>query len=313
MADDKRRLGRSLESLITAARGRELSMDVVQRSGHRIQGVRVESISPNPFQPRTTFDVEALNELIASLRTHGLMQPIVVRSTEEGFELVAGERRWRACRELGWETIDAVVIDADDRRMLEWALVENIQRESLGPIEMAQAFRQMVHDFQATQEDVAKAVGMSRPAVANLLRLLELPEDVQQRVSRGTLSMGAARALLPLPGDAQRTLAERIEREALNVRQVEDLVRAQVAPASKPAPAQQPTKVEVDPNQLALVEELQDLLGTKVSIQGTLDRGRLWIQYHSARELDRLVRKLRGEAPRFEGADADDASETINV
>ena len=302
MADEKKRLGRSLESLISAARGRELSMDVVSRSGHRVQGVAVENVAPNPFQPRREFAIEALNGLVESLRTHGLMQPIVVRQSGDSYEIVAGERRWRASRELGWDSIDAVVIEADDRRMLEWALVENIQREGLGPLELARAFRQLAQEFSLTQEAVARAVGMSRPAVANFIRLLELPQSVQERVSRGTVSVGAARALLALGSAAeQEAAAQEIEGGALNVHQVEEFVRERTPGRRRKVAAT--GKAAVDPNQRALAEELQELLGTKVSIQGSLKRGRLWIQFHSARELDRLVRRLRGEAPSLQEPD----------
>ena len=154
MADQKKRLGRSLESLISAARGQELNMDVVRSSGHRVQSVAVESVSPNPFQPRTEFAIEALNGLVESLRTHGLMQPIVVRKTGDRYEIVSGERRWRASRELGWDAIDAVVIQADDRRMLEWALVENIQREGLGPLEGTDEDPSIAHHVMNTQRDI---------------------------------------------------------------------------------------------------------------------------------------------------------------
>lgn len=312
MADDKKRLGRSLESLISAARGRELNVELVRESGHRIQTVETENIRANPFQPRKEFAVDALNELVDSLRTHGLMQPIVVRKVGPHFEIVAGERRWRASRELGWTSIDAVVIEADDRRMLEWALVENIQRQELGALELARSFRQLAQEFGLTQDEVGKAVGMSRPAVANIMRLLELPPSVQDRVSRGTVSMGAARALLALPTvEEQEAVAARIEEQNLNVRAVEDLVRASV-PEKARVSARPKTGGETDPNQKALIEELQELLGTKVGIQGSLDRGRVWIQFHTARELDRLVRRLRGQAPSFGGPDVDD-HENANI
>jgi len=264
--------------------------------------VAVENVAPNPFQPRREFAIEALNGLVESLRTHGLMQPIVVRQSGDSYEIVAGERRWRASRELGWDSIDAVVIEADDRRMLEWALVENIQREGLGPLELARAFRQLAQEFSLTQEAVARAVGMSRPAVANFIRLLELPQSVQERVSRGTVSVGAARALLALGSAAeQEAAAQEIEGGALNVRQVEEFVRERTPGRRRKVAAT--GKAAVDPNQRALAEELQELLGTKVSIQGSLKRGRLWIQFHSARELDRLVRRLRGEAPSLQEPD----------
>lgn len=314
MGDDRKRLGRSLESLISAAQGRELSMDVIKRTGHRVQAVVAADITPNPFQPRKVFTLEALNELVESLRAHGLMQPIVVRRQEDRFELIAGERRWRASQELGWETIDAVVVEADDRKMLVWALVENIQRETLGPIELALGFKQLASDFGFTQAQVGRAVGVSRPAVANLVRLLELPDEVQESVSRGTISAGAARALLGLSSiEEQRELASHIETQGLNVRDVEKIVREQTTKKGK-ARRRPTNESPVDPNQQALIEELQATLGTKVSLQGNLKSGRLWIRYHSARELDRLVRRLQGEAPSMESPSVDEGDpQTLSV
>jgi ParB family chromosome partitioning protein len=285
-------------------------MDLINKTGHRVQAVATDEIVPNPFQPRREFDVDALNELIQSLRQHGLMQPIVVRKNDTGFELVAGERRWRASRELGWKEIEAVVIEANDQCMLEWALVENIQRQNLGPLELATAFKHLADDFSLTQEEVGKAVGMSRPAVANLLRLLDLPQSIQERVSRGTVSMGAARALLSVKDSRrQEQIAKQIEDENISVREVEELARTASSPSAKKRAS--PT-APMDPNQASLEKELQQLLGTKVSLPGSLQRGRVVIHYHTARELDRLVRRLRGEAPRFAGPDEDE-SETLTV
>ncbi|HMS15710.1 MAG TPA: ParB/RepB/Spo0J family partition protein [Planctomycetota bacterium] len=295
MSDDKKRLGRGLDSLISSARSRALSVEVIRGAGLRVQRIPVDLLDPNPYQPRVEFRIEALNDLVNSLREHGLMQPIVVRRHEERFQIIAGERRWRASQELGWEMIDAVAIDADDRKMIEWALVENIQREQLGAMELARAFRQMNREFGQTQEEISKAVGMSRPSVANTMRLLDLPQEVQDRVSRGTLAPGAARALLALPqAEAQVELAEEIERTGLNVRGVEERVKKAMSP-SRAAAVSAPT----DANLTSLERELSTLLATRVAIKGTLSRGRLVLDFHSTRELDRLVRKLRGEAPRL--------------
>jgi ParB family chromosome partitioning protein len=280
----------------------------------RIQRIPVELLDPNPYQPRLDFDVAALNELVNSLREHGLMQPIVVRRHEDRFQIIAGERRWRASQELGWDMIDAVAIDADDRKMIEWALVENVQREQLGPMELARAFRQMNREFGQTQEEIAKAVGMSRPNVANMIRLLDLAPAIQERVSRGTISAGAARALLGLPkAEDQARLADEIERLGMNVRAVEERVKQ--ALSSKPKPLGAPP-LPSDPNQEALQRELASQLSTRVLIKGSLKAGRLQIDYHSSKELDRLVRRLRGEAPRLappEAGGLEEESETFRV
>lgn len=322
---EKKRLGRGLDSLISSARSRALSVDAIRGAGLRVQRIPVDLLDPNPYQPRVEFDIVALNELVNSLREHGLMQPIIVRRNEDRYQIVAGERRWRASQELGWEAIDAVAIDADDRKMIEWALVENIQREQLGPIELARAFRRMNREFGQTQEEIARAVGMSRPNVSNTMRLLDLPELVQERVSRGTLTAGAARALLALQDPSmQLGLAEEIERSGMNVRDVEERVKqalqASLAAAAQSGNAPNPLNPgdslsslgslgsldslgnrlgRMDPNQAALEREMSSLLGTRVAIRGTLERGRLQIHYHSSRELDLLIRRLRGEAPRF--------------
>lgn len=314
MSEEKKRLGRGLDSLINSARSRALSVDIIRSAGLRVQRIPVDLLDPNPYQPRVEFDIRSLNDLVDSLREHGLMQPIVVRRNEDRYQIVAGERRWRACQELGWEAIDAVAIDADDRKMIEWALVENIQREQLGPMELARAFRRMNREFGQTQEEIARAVGMSRPNVSNTMRLLDLPEAVQERVSRGTLSAGAARALLALPEPAvQIELAEEIEKSGMNVRDVEDRVKRALSPR-RPGPPE-PRTGRIDPNQAALEREMSSLLGTRLALRGTLDRGSLVIHYHSGRELDRLIRRLRGEAPRFEAPDTGggDAEEAIPV
>ena len=309
MVERERRLGKGLDSLISAARERSLTTDVVGEMGHRVHPVPVESITPNPSQPRRDFPVESLNELISSLRSHGLLQPIVVRRQGEGHQLVAGERRWRAARELGWDQIDAVVVEADDQKMLEWSIIENLQRESLDAIELAHAFQRMIREFQLTQDEVARRVGQSRSSVANMIRLLDLPAPVQARVSRGTVSMGAARALVTLEDrERQEEIANRIELEGLSVRQVESLARDN---RKKPARGGRAR----DPNLVALAKDLEELFSIKVDIEGSFGKGRLVFGYFSQGELDRLVRRLRGQAPQLLGpeGEADEESEAITV
>lgn len=189
--------------------------------------IAVDEIRPNPNQPRRSLDPAALEALAASIRTSGLVQPVVVRRVEEGFELIAGERRWRAARAAGLARVPALVREADERERLELALVENVVREDLNPIEVARALAVLIEDFGQTHAALAERLGRSRPAVSNLVRLLELPDDVQQMVASGQLSEGHARAILQLEGAAaRRRLAERIVRDELSVRQAEDLARA---------------------------------------------------------------------------------------
>lgn len=294
MSNTERRLGRGLDSLISAARADRLDADAIQASGKRIERVGLSRIRPNPFQPRTNFELEPLNELVESLRAHGLMQPIVLRRKPSGFEIVAGERRFRAATELGWDSIDALVVEADDRRMLEWALVENIQREQLSPIELARSLADLIERHGASQADAGKAVGMSRPAVSNHLRLLELPDDLQEMVSRGTLSMGAARALLPLENaEVQRETALAAVAGGWSVRQLEEAVRThQAAPESAPDTTASPGKRTVRPDAAELAGQIEALLGCKAEVRGTGRKGKLILHYGSREELEGLLRRM---------------------
>ena len=294
MVDQGRRLGKGLDSLISSARDRSLSVDIIRKTGHRIQAVPTESIDPNPFQPRREFRIEELNDLVESLRLHGLMQPIVVRRNGERFQLIAGERRWRASRELGWQTIDAVVVEADDRRMLEWALIENIQRENLGPLELAVAYRDLMLRYDLTQDEVAKNLGKSRPNVANHLRLLDLPDSIKDRVSRGTVSMGAARAILALKDvELQEKIAAQVEAGELNVREIEELARSTSDAGVAAGSTGVRTPPPADPNFEAIREELQSLFATKVVLKGSLRRGRVIVHFSSAAQLDGLISQWR--------------------
>jgi ParB family chromosome partitioning protein len=252
--------------------------------------LEVSKIRPNPRQPRRTFDDAGLDELASSMRKEGLLQPVVVRPIADGrFELIAGERRWRAAQRAGIHQIPAVVRDVPDEKLLELALIENLQREELNPIEEAEAYRILVDDLQLTQNEVAERVGKQRTTVANALRLLNLPELVKDMVRGRRLSMGHARALLALEDASEiESLARRVIAEGLSVREVES--RAKRPAGTKPRPGR-PTK-PIDPNVAAAESTLQRVLGTKVRILGNATVGRVEVHYHSAEELDRVYRLI---------------------
>jgi ParB family chromosome partitioning protein len=285
---NERRLGRGLGAL--------LSEPEVQAKPIELE---LASIRPNPHQPRRSFDSEALGELRDSIRQHGVLQPIVVRPRGDGFEIVAGERRWRASALAGLTRIPAVVRDGlDDREMLELALVENVQRQDLDPIERARAFVRLREVLGMTQEQVADRVGLRRPTVTNLVRLLELPESIQALVSGGQLSMGHARAVLGEPDPATRLeLAKAAVAQRWSVREIESRVRSsqRERPASSRRGLAPPTTDAVA--WVASVEDrLKAALGTRVEVQtGAGDRGRILIDYFGRRDLDRLLAIL---APR---------------
>jgi len=285
-------LGRGLSALIPGA------PESGEASG--LLEVPVNAVSPNPKQPRTRFDDEAIAALAASIREVGILQPIVVRKAGAGYELIAGERRLRAAKLAGLATIPVVVRDTDDADTLREALIENIHREDLGPIELAEAFRELLEELGLKQEELADRVGVSRSHIANTIRLLQLPIDVQQLLTDGKLQAGHARALLALgDAEAQNTLALRTVAEDLTVRDVEDLVRRYVdGPADTPAKA----AVAADPpptdTTMAEVEEiLSEQLATRVQIQMGKKRGRVVIEFGSADDLERIVSEIIGSGP----------------
>ena len=254
--------------------------------------IDIDRIHPNPRQPRQDFDEEALAELTQSLKSQGLIQPVVVRPRGDGhFELIAGERRWRAAQRAGLHRIPAVVRDVPDARLLELALIENVQRAELNAIEEAQAYQVLLQDLGLTQEAVADRVGKSRVTVTNVLRLLQLPRQVQERVRRGKLSMGQARAILGLATpNAQIELAERVEKEGWSVRQVEAWVTRQSREGA--ASAKKTVATRKDPNVAAAEQKLERVLGTRVRIVGRGKGGRLELHYFGPEELDRLYNLL---------------------
>ena len=252
--------------------------------------IEVSKIRPNPRQPRRSFDETGLDELANSMKQQGLLQPVVVRPLPDGrFELVAGERRWRAAQRAGIHQIPAVVRDVPDEKLLELALIENLQREELNPIEEAEAYRILVDDLELTQYEVAERVGKQRTTVANALRLLNLPELVKDMVRDRRISMGHARALLALEDvQAIESLARQVVAEGLSVREVETRAKRPAGTKSRPG---RPTK-PIDPNVAAAESTLQRVLGTKVRIVGNGSVGRVEVHYHSSEELDRVYRLM---------------------
>jgi ParB family transcriptional regulator, chromosome partitioning protein len=259
----------------------------------------VNAISPNPKQPRTHWDEDEIQALAASIREVGILQPIVVRRAGQGYELVAGERRLRAAKVAGLATVPVVVRDTGDADLLREALIENIHREDLGPIELAEAFRALLEELGLKQEDLADRVGVSRSHIANTIRLLQLPPDTQQLLADGRIQAGHARALLSLgDAEAQNALALRVAAEDLSVRETEELVRRYVEgpPAKDEAPAKE-AKSGADPTMGEVEEILSEQLATRVQIQMGKKRGRVIIEFGSPDDLERIVSEIVGSGP----------------
>lgn len=284
----ERRLGRGLDFLISGDLGGFREDEIVH--------VPLQEIRPNPFQPRDDFKEDELRELAASIQEHGVLQPVLVRRVDGGYQLVAGERRFRASQLLERPSIPAVVREADDTQMLEIALIENVQRENLNAIEIARGYAALIERLGLTQQEAAERLGKSRSAVANTLRLLELPRDLQDMVSRGTLSAGHARALLALSDvEARRELARRVQDEGLSVRDVESAARE---PDPTPATAHGGVKPKAPPPARfeAVADDLKRRLGTRVSVRaGRGQKGKIVIDFFSAPDLDRIYGLLIGE------------------
>ncbi|MEK7996092.1 MAG: ParB/RepB/Spo0J family partition protein [Planctomycetota bacterium] len=258
-----------------------------------ITNLSIESIDPNPMQPRSVFHQERLQELAQSIRANGIIQPLVARRRGERFQLVAGERRWRAAKLAGLSEVPVVVREFGDDKLLEVTLIENIQREDLNAIEIAHALERLHKDLGLTHEEIARRTGKDRTTVTNLLRLLRLPGDVQALIAEHRLSMGHARAILGLPTpELQRQAAERVTAQGLSVRQAERLVNRM----TETREAKSADEVEQDPNVKAAVQELERALGTRVRIvEKTEQRGRIEIEYYSPEELQRIYQLIIGE------------------
>ncbi|MGH3292107.1 MAG: ParB/RepB/Spo0J family partition protein [Trebonia sp.] len=268
-----------------------------QVAGAYFEEVAVGSITPNPRQPRQTFDEEALEELAASITEVGLLQPVVVRKLSEGkFELVMGERRWRASQRAGLEFIPAIVRETPDTAMLRDALLENLHRQQLDPLEEAAAYQQLLDDFGATHEQLAQKVGRSRPHISNTLRLLNLPPGVQKRVAAGVLSAGHARALLSLDdAQAQERLAQRIVAEGLSVRSVEEIVALGDDKPEKQS-RKPVTAKPVAPALRHLSDRLSDLFETRVKVEMGRSKGKITVEFATIDDLERIVKAMSPDA-----------------
>lgn len=280
-------LGKGLDALIPDLKVEE---ETVRDAGKKtIEEVEVERIEPNRYQPRTNFDPEKLKELAASIREKGVVQPVIVRPKDDRYELVAGERRLRAAKEAGLSKIPAIVKEFAESEMLEIALIENIQRQEINPIEEAEAYRQLTSRFGLTQEDMAKKVGKNRSSVSNSLRLLRLPPQIQDWLREGKLSAGHARAILGLESPIQQIeTAGKVVKRSLSVREAEALINRTRTNVSRETSGLK----RRDPAVEACEEELMEILGTKVRIESGRKKGRIVVEYYSPEDLDRIVNKL---------------------
>ena len=316
MAQQRRGLGRGLGALIPdsarvgdgeAARGTGpaagggaalQAADLGEVAGARYEEIGVTAITPNPRQPRRTFDEDALDELADSIRAVGLLQPVVVRSVGAGrYELIMGERRWRAAQRAGLTEIGAIVRQTQDDDLLRDALIENLHRQQLDPLEEAAAYQQLLDDFGATHDELAHKIGRSRPHISNTLRLLNLPAAVQKRVAAGVLSAGHARALLSLDTpDAQDRLASRIVAEGLSVRAVEEIV----AVGSDDTPRQRTARITrrpAAPGLRHLADRLSDHFETRVRVEMGQRKGKIVVEFATVDDLERIVKAMAPDAP----------------
>lgn len=279
----RNRLGRGLDSLIAAAG---------PFTGEEVRSVPTDRLEPNPFQPRRNFDEQALAELAQSIEENGILQPIIVRPRGESYQIVVGERRWRACRKLELCEVPVICREVNDRSMLEQALIENVQREDLDPIETARAFERLVSDLGLTHEQTARRVGKKRSSVTNMIRLLELPAEVQEAVSRGTISMGHARSLLSLESDAERARAlALVLSRGLTVRQTENLV-GRLKSGEQPdidASATPGNGTRRDPVIADLEDRLRRRLSARVTIAPRGKGGRIVIEFADHEQFDRIL------------------------
>ncbi len=290
MATKKRGLGRGLDALLGGASVSAMQEEAAKVDTRELQHLPLELIQRGKYQPRRDMDPQALEELAQSIKNHGVMQPIVVRPLSGGrYEIIAGERRWRASQQAGLEKVPALVREVPDEAAIAMALIENIQREDLNPIEEAVTLQRLQQEFQLTQQQVADAVGKSRVSVSNLLRLIALPDEIKTLLAHGDLEMGHARALLGLPGDQQVEGARHVVARGLTVRQTEALVRQWLSDKEKPK-----AEVKSDPDISRLEQRLAERLGSPVQIKhGQKGRGQLVIRYSSLDELQGVLAHIR--------------------
>jgi ParB family chromosome partitioning protein len=279
-------LGRGLEALFADAQTRDFTTE--ESGGEGVEMLKTDSIKPNSTQPRKNFDEEGMADLTASIKEHGIIQPIIVRPSGAGFEIVAGERRYRAARAAGLKEVPAIVRELSDRDNMLFAIIENMQREDLNPVEEAEGLESMIKGYGLTQEEVSQSVGKSRPYITNSLRLLKLSPEIRKMISAGEISGAHGRTLLACKDEKKRlALAEKTAREDLSVRALEELVKNK-AKRKKALPRKK------DANVAAVEEELKKALGTKVNIVRRGKRGKIEIEYYSDDELERLIELLEG-------------------
>ncbi|GAC44288.1 ParB/RepB/Spo0J family partition protein [Paenibacillus popilliae] len=277
-----KRLGRGLDALIPS---------LAVNDDDKITEVSLQQLRPNPYQPRKNFDEQSIQELAESIKQHGIIQPIIVRSVVKGYEIIAGERRYRASQWLGLATIPAVVRSFSDQQAMEIALIENLQRENLNAIELALAYQGLMEQFSYTQEELSVKVGKSRSHIANFLRLLQLPEEVKEYVSRGTLSMGHARAIVGVKDTTKvKQLANSTIEQGWSVRQLEEAIQQQ---HQKIKPAVKPKAARHDPYLHEVEETLREHFRTTVRIKPNKDKGKIEITYFSKQDLERLLELLQ--------------------
>jgi ParB family chromosome partitioning protein len=278
---EKKALGKGLSALIPA-RGQE-AQGVVERA-ERIVYVATGEIKTNKYQPRTAFNKEKLEELVNSIKAKGVVQPVLVRKTAEGYELIAGERRLRAVKSLGIEKIPVIVKEADDQSTLEISLIENIQRDDLNPMDEANAYQRLINDFAFTQEKMSQVLGKDRSTIANTLRLLGLPKKIQDYITANSITAGHGKAILSLPTEMdQLRVCNLVIRRSLSVRETEVLVTKRLGPKRERA------RVSADSNTVAIEDALRRVFGTRVKILQGKKRGRVQIDYYSKEDLERII------------------------
>ena len=285
-------LGRGLAALLGEAEAGEEQLPTEPRVGERIIELPLERLEPNPFQPRRVFDPLPLKSLSESIASQGLLQPLVVRPASGGYQLIAGERRLRACQMAGLVKVPVVVRQATDQQALLLALLENLQREDLDPLEEARAYARLAEDFGLTQEEIASGVGRERSTVTNTMRLLKLPREIQDDLAAGRITAGHARSLLALENEAaMRAARDRVVKESLSVRATERLVKTMLTPAppTPPPPPQDDVYIQ------SLASGLQQKLGTRVEIKRKGKKGRLILDFYSDQDLERLLELLGGK------------------
>jgi ParB family transcriptional regulator, chromosome partitioning protein len=286
--EKRKALGKGLQSLIPEARGGNASLLTAEIKPGVVE-LKVCDIAPGKYQPRSAFNHAKLNELIASIKEKGIVQPVLARLTDKGYELIAGERRLRAAKALGMATIPAIVKEVDDLNAMELALVENIQREDLNPIEEACAYRRLIKEFNFTQEQIAQAIGRDRTSIANTMRLLHLPDKIQTLLADDVIQAGHAKALLSIPDpQKQMRVCEKLIRKQLSVREVEYLARPHAE--TRRQSAYSSTR---DADTRAAEEALEKILGTKVVIQHRKKRGKIIIDYFSLDDLNRIIELIQ--------------------